>query len=130
MADKVEKPRQTAICALGTYLNGTVEDEEPYDARVSRTDLRAAEGEVPSADSPLRAEGAYRRGQQGGHGALDGDVCGQRVGRAYAARSAARGRTQGVGRWRLSGPDEGDPAGRTQGPGHDLQENQVQELCR
>ena len=39
MADKVKAPRQTIICALESYLNRTVEGEEPYDARVSRTDL-------------------------------------------------------------------------------------------
>ena len=58
-----------------------------------------------------------------------GDLGGQRIGRAYAARPAARRRTQGMGRRRLSGTDEGDPAGRAEGPGHDFEENQIQELC-
>ena len=39
MADKIKKSRSAVIRALGTRLNETVEDEEPYDARVSRTDL-------------------------------------------------------------------------------------------
>jgi putative transposase len=42
--------------------------------------------------------------------AFDGDVCGQRFGRAHAAGSAAWRGAQGVGRRRLPGPDQGDPA--------------------
>ena len=64
-----------------------------------------------------------------GYGALGLHVGGQRIGRAYAARPAARRRAQGVGRRRLSGPDRGHPASRAQGPGHDLPENEVQALC-
>src|SRR5258708_37571069 len=33
-----------------------------------------------------------------------------------------------MGRWRLSGPDESDQGGRSQGPGHDLPQDEVQEL--
>jgi hypothetical protein len=58
------------------------------------------------------------------------DVRGQRVGRAHAARPAAWRRTQGVGRRWLPGSDQGDPAGRAEGPGHDLQAHEVQDLCR
>ena len=39
MVDKVENQRSEVIYALGTYLNEAVENEEPYDARVSRTVL-------------------------------------------------------------------------------------------
>jgi hypothetical protein len=57
----------------------------------------------------LRAEGAHRRGQQEGTVHSVVHVGGQRVGRAHAARSAARRGAQGVGRRRLPGPDQGDP---------------------
>lgn len=40
------------------------------------------------------------------------------------------GEERKVGRRRLSGPDRGYPGGRTEGPGHDLQVDPVQELCR
>jgi IS5 family transposase len=46
------------------------------------------------------------------------------------AGSAAWRRAQGVGRRRLPGSDKGHPTGRAQGPGHDLEENEVQELRR
>ena len=39
MADKAKETRSAIIHALGTHLNETVENEEPYDAGVSRTDL-------------------------------------------------------------------------------------------
>ena len=39
MADKSTEPDTEIIRALETNLNKTVEDEEPYEARVSRTDL-------------------------------------------------------------------------------------------
>ena len=39
MADKGKEPRSEVIHALGTHLSETVENEEPYDAGVLRTDL-------------------------------------------------------------------------------------------
>jgi hypothetical protein len=39
MVDKVKNQRSEDVYALGIYLNEAVENEEPYDARVSRTDL-------------------------------------------------------------------------------------------
>ncbi len=39
MADEVKETRSAIIHALGTDLKEKVENEEPYDARVSRTDL-------------------------------------------------------------------------------------------
>jgi IS5 family transposase len=50
---------------------------------------------------------------QPGHGALGGDDGGQHSGLACAAGVAAWRRTQGVGRWRLSGPDRGDQRSRS-----------------
>src|ERR1700719_2729327 len=78
----------------------------------------------------LRAEGAYRCGQQGGRGAFGMHVRGLGGRQAHAARPATRRRAQGVGRRRLSGPDGGDPGGRATGAGHDLPQNEVQKLYR
>jgi hypothetical protein len=73
----------------------------------------------------LRPEGAHWDGQQGGCGAFGLYLRGVGGGQAYAARPTARPRAQGVGRGRLSRPDEGDPRGRAAGSGHDLSQNQV-----
>ena len=116
--------------ATGTIVDATI-IHAPSSTRNAKKERDPAMHQTKKGNQwYFGAEGAYRRGQQAGYGALGGDVCGQCVGRAYAARSAAWRRAEGVGRRRLSGPDEGDPAGLAEGPGHDLQANEVQALCR
>jgi len=93
---------------------------------------RARSGDAPDQEGQpvvLRFEGAPRRRCEARHGAYGGHDPGQRGGLAHAARSAARGKTQGMGRWWVPGPDRGDPASRSKGSGHDLPQNEVQELC-
>jgi len=96
---------------------------------VSRTDLRAAEGEVPLADSPLRAEGTYRSGLQARPCAFGVHVGGFGGGQAHAARPATRRGAQGVGRWGISGPGRSHPAGSSASPRYDQPESAIQELC-
>src|SRR5713101_2513130 len=99
---------------------GSIVDQEP--------ERQTRPGDASDPQGPtvvLRPEGAHRGGQQGGCGAFGLHVCGFGGGHAHAARPTARPRTQGVGRRRISRPDEGDPRGRAAGPGHDLSQNQV-----
>ena len=52
------------------------------------------------------------------------------LGRAHAARSAARRREEGLGRRRLPGPNEGHPCGRSRSAGHDFAARKIQRWCR
>lgn len=115
--------------ATGTIVDATIL-HAPCSTRNEKEGARSRDAPDEERQAVvLRAEGAYRRGQQGRHGALFGDVGGQRVGHPPAGRPAARRGAQGMVRRRLPGPDEGHSAGRAQGPGHDLEKNEVQELC-
>ena len=81
-----------------------VVDEEPQ--RGARSgDASDAQGQAVV----LRAEGARRGGLQAGPRAFGVYVGGFGSRQAHAAGPAARGRMQGVGRWRVSGAGRSDP---------------------
>ena len=95
----------TIIAAPSSTRNASGDQERVFDQeRVGRAGSGDALGQEGQPVA-LRAEGAYRRGREGGPCALGGDLGRACVGRAYAAGAAAWRRTQGVGRRRLSGPD-------------------------
>ena len=104
--------------AVNIHLDGErYQDRDRHDRRCHHPPCaffdQERQRQTRSGDAPdpegqpvvLRAEGAYRRRCEGGHGALGGDDSGQRGGLSRTARLAAWRRAQDVGRRRLPGPD-------------------------